>query len=56
MKEFGEDWLFPSIEDAVTFASEGNRVVSKTIYTMIIPLFQFIVENKSTQRIIGGTN
>jgi len=29
MEEFGEDWLFSSIEDAVTFASGGNRVVSK---------------------------
>ena len=29
MDEFGKEWLFPSIEDAVTFASRGNRVVSK---------------------------
>jgi len=28
MEEFGKEWLFPSIEDAVTFAAGGNRVVS----------------------------
>ena len=26
--QFGKEWLFPSIEDAVRFASEGNKVVS----------------------------
>ena len=28
MKQFGKEWLFPSIEDAVRFATEGNKVVS----------------------------
>ena len=28
MDQFGKEWLFPSIEDAVRFASEGNKVVS----------------------------
>ena len=31
MDEFGKEWLFPSIEDAVTFAAGGNRVVSDIV-------------------------
>jgi len=30
MDQFGKEWLFPSIEDAVSFAAEGNIVVSCT--------------------------
>ena len=30
MDQYGKEWLFPSIEDAVRFASEGNKVVSYT--------------------------
>ena len=42
MDEFGKERLFPSIEDAVTFASGGNRVVSK----MTIQIFTDIYEIK----------
>ena len=31
MDEFGKEWLFPSIEDAATFAARGKRVVSDMI-------------------------
>ena len=30
MDQFGKEWLFPSIEDAVRFATEGKKAVSCT--------------------------
>ena len=33
MDRFGKEWLFPSIEDAVRFATEGKKVVSYTSCT-----------------------
>ena len=51
MDQFGKERLFPSIEDAVRFATEGKKAVSYT-YNIIILFINLLHIGQSIQ--IGG--
>ena len=51
MDQFGKEWLFPSIEDAVRFATEGKKAVSYTCNIIILFINLFHI-GQSIQ--IGG--
>ncbi|XP_065886960.1 prestin-like isoform X2 [Dysidea avara] len=52
MDEFGKEWLFPSIEDAATFAARGKRVVSAAKR----PLFKDDASNSQALQAVASVN